>query len=318
MRILIVDDNAHHAELAANRLEKEGWKVQTTNEIEINENLRRYQFIVLDYSMPKTTGIELLKKLKEADLRIPVILMTGHGNELIASEAIKLGAYDYLVKDTKLVYLDRLPSVIREAKSKHELLETNRFLIQELRRANDRLQKLTITDEMTGVYNYRFLSKQLASEIKQASRYKKPLSICLIDIDYFKQINDEFGHLIGDSVLKEIAEVLTDTVRSVDYVGRYAGDEFLVIFPNTEIQDAVRLSERILERLSSSPIQISGRGVPVTLSIGASDYSATQRSTPEQLVEAADRYLYQAKKLGRNRVCSSMIRLEGSGKLGTG
>lgn len=302
MRVLIIDDNAHHAELAARRLTDEGWKVTTTDDPQLDDTLRKYQFIILDYSMPRMSGLEVLKKLKELDIRVPVIVLTGHGNEIIASEAIKLGAYDYLVKDTKLVYLDRLPSVVREAKSKHELLETNRFLIQELRRANDRLQKLTFTDEMTGIYNYRFLSRQLETEIKRAERYEKPLAVCLIDIDFFKQINDKFGHPSGDSALKSVADTLSEMVRSVDYVGRYAGDEFLIIFPDTNLKDAVNLCERIISRINNKTIPVGSQHLHVTLSIGAADFHPAKRNTAEKLVAAADRCLYKAKEQGRNRV----------------
>jgi len=304
VKILIIDDNKHHAELAAKRLEQEGWKVTITDDPKIDETLLKYHFILLDYSMPRQTGIDILKQLKERDIRIPVILMTGHGNELIASEAIKLGAYDYLIKDTKLIYLDRLPSVVREAKSKHELIETNRFLIQELRRTNDRLQRLTLIDEMTGIYNYRFLSRQLSTEIKRATRYDKALCVCLIDIDFFKQINDQFGHPSGDLALKTVATILNETVRSVDFVGRYAGDEFLIIFPDTDLNDAQRLCERLVDRVYKNPILIGSKRVSISLSVGCADYDSQTRNTADSLVEAADRCLYAAKSSGRNTVKS--------------
>jgi len=306
MKILIIDDNMHHAELASRRLEREGWKVRVTDNPSLDESLLKYDFIVLDYSMPRLSGLDILKKLKELDIHVPVILMTGHGNEIIASEAIKLGAYDYLIKDTKLIYLDRLPSVIREAKTKHELLETNRFLIQELRRANDRLQKLTFTDEMTGIYNYRFLSKQLETEIKRAQRYEKPLCVCLIDVDYFKQINDRYGHPCGDVALKAVAQVLSETVRAVDCVGRYAGDEFLIIFPDTQLSDAIHLCERIIARMNEAKIPVGDIEIPITLSIGVGDLHPSSRNTAEKLVSAADRCLYQAKEAGRNCVRASL------------
>ncbi len=302
MRILIIDDNPHHAELASVRLEKEGWKVQTTDHVEPSLGLNDYDFILLDYSMPRSSGIELLKKMREIDVRTPVIFLTGHGNELIASEAIKLGAFDYVVKDTKLIYLDRLPSVIREAKSKHELIETNRFLIQELRKANDRLQKLTLTDEMTELYNYRFLKNQLDAEIKRAERYSKPLSICLIDLDHFKSINDQYGHPAGDAALKQVAKILLDSVRNVDFVGRYAGDEFLIIFPNTQLADAVKLCDRILKTTRETKLEVDGHPIPLSLSIGVTDYHLSRRNSVDSLMEAADRCLYLAKESGRNRV----------------
>lgn len=313
MRILIIDDNQHHAELAAVRLRQEGWEVKMTDRPEPTEAYNHFDFILLDYSMPQMSGIELLKKFREIDIRTPVIFLTGHGNEMIASDAIKLGAFDYVVKDTKLIYLERLPSVIREAKSKHELIETNRFLIQELRKANDRLQRLTLTDEMTSLYNYRFLKSQLETEIRRAERYDKPLSICLIDVDFFKKINDEFGHPAGDEALRKVAIVLSDSVRNVDYVGRYAGDEFLIIFPNTNLSDALKLCDRIQKSMENEKILVGEKEIRLSLSIGAADFHPQKRNTAELLVEAADRCLYKAKESGRNRIEAGLRVVSGTG-----
>lgn len=302
MKILIIDDNTHHAELAACRLEQEAWKVEITDDPTPRDSFHHFDFILLDFSMPRASGIDVLKKMKEMEIRTPVIFMTGHGNEIIASDAIKLGAYDYLVKDTQLVYLERLPNVIREARSKHELLETNRFLIQELQKANDQLQKLTFTDEMTDIYNYRFLMSQLSTEISRAERYKKPLCLCLIDIDFFKQINDKFGHPAGDATLKRIAEILKEATRSVDFVGRYAGDEFLIIFPDTQLQDAERLCDRIRQKVSEEKFYVKNQQLRLSLSIGLASYHSEERKTGDRMIEAADMALYQAKGRGRNRV----------------
>ncbi len=214
----------------------------------------------------------------------------------------------------ELLFLDRLPSVIREAKSKHELIETNKFLIQELRRANERLQKMTFTDEMTGIFNYRFIKKQLDVEVQRSIRYGKPLSVCIIDVDHFKSINDRYGHPTGDLVLKEIAKTLNQSTRSVDFVGRYAGDEFVIIFPDTSLADAVRLCERIRKSITEMTLDAQGEMVQVTLSMGLADFETKKRSTSETLLEAADHRLYQAKRAGRNRVYSTMRIVENSKK----
>lgn len=306
MRILIIDDNAHHSELAARRLQKEDWEVIATDNPEPREDFRDFDFILLDYNMPRKSGLDVLRRMKELELTTPVIFVTGQGNEMIATEAIKLGAFDYVVKDTQLLYLDRLPNVIREAKSRHELIETNRFLIQELRRANERLQRMTFTDEMTGIFNYRFIKKQLDVEVQRAARYNKSLSACLIDVDHFKDINDQYGHPTGDLVLQEIAKTLNQATRSVDFVGRYAGDEFIILFPDTNLADAVRLCERIRRSVADLKIKSGGKIVSVTLSMGLADYDTVKRSTAESLIEAADHRLYQAKRSGRNRVYSTM------------
>lgn len=308
MKILIIDDNAAHSELAARRLMKEGWEVFVTDQPDPKLEFKNYDFILLDYSMPHLSGLDVLKGLRDLDINTPVIMLTGHGNEIIASEAIKQGAYDYVIKDTQLLYLERLPSVIRESKSKHELIETNRFLINELRRANERLQTMTFTDELTGIHNYRFIRKQLDAELKRSVRYSKPLSLCVIDIDFFKSINDTHGHVVGDSALKELAQILKESTRTVDIVGRYGGDEFIIIFPDTILADAVRLCERIRKAAAEKTFDLGGKTIPFTLSIGLADFDLVRRKTPEALLEAADHCLYQAKKTGRNRV-SSLLRI---------
>lgn len=308
MKILVVDDNAHHAELAVHRLQQEGWKVSTTDIAEPSDSWTDFDFILMDYSMPKSTGIELMKILKGLKIRTPVVFLTGHGSEEIAAEAIKLGAYDYLVKDTKLLYLDRLPSIIREARSKHELIETNRFLVQELRRTNERLQRMTMTDEMTGMNNYRSLKRHLQQELSRCARYGNSLSICILDIDGFKQINDTQGHPAGDYILKQIARILGERTRNVDFVGRYAGDEFVVVFPDTQLADAVRLCDRIRSEVCSKPFQFEGQEIAVTISMGVANFESKKRATVDTLLAAADRCLYQAKRSGRNRV-SSLLRV---------
>lgn len=305
MRILIIDDNAHHAELAARRLMKEGWEVFVTDKSDPRTEFKRYDFILVDYSMPSRSGLDVLRGLKELEITTPVIMLTGHGNEIIASEAIKQGAYDYVVKDTQLLYLERLPSVIREAKSKHELIETNRFLINELRRANERLQTMTFTDEMTGISNYRYIRKQLDSELKRAARYKKPLSLCVIDVDFFKKINDTYGHSVGDAALKEVARILKENTRTVDVLGRYGGDEFVIVFPDTELSDAYNLCERIRNAAADQTFNCTGKKIRISLSIGLADFDLVRRKTPEDLLDAADRCLYQAKRAGRNRVAAA-------------
>jgi diguanylate cyclase (GGDEF)-like protein len=308
MKILIIDDNSAHSELAARRLMKEGWEVFVTDQADPRPDFKNYDFILVDYSMPHLSGLDVLKGLKDLEITTPVIMLTGHGNEIIASEAIKQGAYDYVIKDTQLLYLERLPSVIREAKSKHELIETNRFLINELRRANERLQTMTFTDELTGIHNYRYIRKQLEAELRRSLRYSKPLSLCVVDIDFFKAINDTYGHGIGDAALRELSQILKDSTRTVDVVGRYGGDEFIIIFPDTVLVDAVRLCERIRRQVSEREFSLDGKTFRFTLSVGIADFDPIRRKSSETLLEAADRCLYQAKKSGRNRV-SSLLRI---------
>jgi diguanylate cyclase (GGDEF)-like protein len=174
------------------------------------------------------------------------------------------------------------------------------------------LEHESITDPLTGIYNRRYLDRRLMEESLRVARYKQPFSIFLLDLDHFKKINDAYGHQIGDLVLKKLAKVIIGTVREVDVVIRYGGEEIIVILPNTTLANAVELAERLRQNIEETtmiePDQSENRpAIKITVSIGVAGYQPSDGwDNSRRLVERADKALYRAKSQGRNQVVSSV------------
>ena len=171
-----------------------------------------------------------------------------------------------------------------------------RRLEQQLKKQNQLLEKLATTDELTGLWNRRMIFKKLEEEISRARRYPEPLTILLLDVDHFKEINDCYGHLQGDRVLQGIARAIQDEVREVDIPGRYGGEEFLILLPNTDVEGARAVAERIRKRIQETTF---GEELTATISGGLSLY---QGENLEEFLHRADKKLFQAKRKGRNRI----------------
>lgn len=170
----------------------------------------------------------------------------------------------------------------------------------------DEVARLSITDSLTGIYNRRYLLIRLQEELRRAVRAKRPLACALIDVDNFKEINDRQGHLFGDRVLVEVASTLSATLRMEDIVGRYGGDEFLIVLPDVDLASAKRCAERVFDNVTSRTVDDGGRRTRVTLSVGVACFDPpSQQSMANELILSADRALYRAKEQGRARVCVS-------------
>jgi diguanylate cyclase (GGDEF)-like protein len=168
----------------------------------------------------------------------------------------------------------------------------------------ERVEMLAITDGLTGVYVRRHLTERLEGEMDRSKRFGLKLSLLMIDVDHFKHFNDEYGHLVGDVVLKQVAQALKKSVREVDFVGRYGGEEFAVGLIETDLGVAQQVAERIRRAFDGKEFRAYGEDLKVTVSIGCATHSAALNTVP-QLMDAADDALYQAKRLGRNRVCAA-------------
>jgi len=155
----------------------------------------------------------------------------------------------------------------------------------------------TITDDLTGIYNHRYIFQCLQQELRRAKRYKHPLTVMMLDLDHFKLVNDRWGHQVGDHVLKSVARIIASNLRETDMVGRYGGEEFLVILPMTDIKDGLQVAERIRKEVQEASFR--QKGLKVTISIGAAQYNGDKL---DKLIGRADSLLYQAKNNGRNRV----------------
>ncbi len=189
-----------------------------------------------------------------------------------------------------------------------ELRETFRILAHQfmlgIKRAvlYARVQEMAITDSLTATYTRRYFADRFSTEIARAAKFKYPVSVLMLDVDHFKRYNDQYGHLVGDFLLKEVAAIVKENVRQIDSVIRYGGEEFLLILPETEKEGARFAAERIRQAVESKKIRAYDEALEVTVSIGLATFPADAQD-PEDLVEKSDRALYRAKQGGRNSVC---------------
>lgn len=282
--ILLIEDNPDHAELMKIALEADFevyWAKSGKSGLEYLEGLSPDaipDIILVDYSLPDLDGLTVIESIvKRGDT--PVIMITGRGDEELAVRAMKLGAYDYVVKTGS--YLTVLSAVIYNALDRHKTEKQKAQLEQEL-------ERLSITDDLTGLFNRRYFFSRLEEETVRAKRQHTPLSLVLMDLDYFKKYNDTHGHIQGDNALKKVAEVIRKNTRdSVDFACRYGGDEFAVIMPGTDMSHARIVAERIKKIVKDMRLD------NITVSAGIAEYN--NRETAEKLVESADRILYREK-----------------------
>jgi two-component system, cell cycle response regulator len=175
-------------------------------------------------------------------------------------------------------------------------------IVMENSRLFERVRNLSVRDSLTDLYNHRHSMELAENEFQRVGRYQESFSILMIDLDHFKQVNDEHGHQAGDGVLREIAQVLRDTLRTVDAVGRYGGEEFVAVLPHTGEDEARLTAERVRKRIAEHVFRVGDRALQVTVSVGVASYPADDVDSASTLVKAADRALYRAKEAGRNRV----------------
>ena len=252
-----------------------------------------FDLIFLDYMLPDGTGLEFLEAVNSKGIETPVVVITGQGDELIASRIIQAGAYDYLPKAK--VSGKALLRIISNALEKAGLK-------REMRMAQQKLAEMSVRDELTGMFNQRYFREALEREVSGAQRYGHGLALCMIDLDHFKRVNDTHGHLCGDRVLHEFGRLLNDSIRKYDVGCRYGGEEFAVILPDTSLDKALSLCERFRERVKEHEFTYENLTLHITTSVGVAARPAGGIITGRQLVDLADKALYQAKSQGRNLV----------------
>lgn len=164
---------------------------------------------------------------------------------------------------------------------------------------------MAVRDGLTGIFNRRYMLDTLKREVAYAIRLRQPFSAVMFDIDHFKRVNDNLGHAAGDLVLKTLARGLQDGLRSYDVFARYGGEEFVILLRATPLENALIFAERVRKKTEEMEIIHEGKKIPVTISVGVAALDPDQAKNPESIIKEADRYLYEAKKRGRNQVCSS-------------
>ena len=253
-----------------------------------------YDVVLLDHRLPDVSGVSLMERLRAVAPDLPVVMLTGQGDERVAVDAMKAGAYDYLKKDE--FSLEVLQHTLRN------VLERSR-LQAEVREVNERLRERAVRDGLTGLYNHRHFQERIATEYERAIRYEQPLACIMLDLDHFKSVNDAHGHQVGDAVLQQVSRTLTEVARRVDIIARYGGEEFVVVLPSTHRTGAVHVAQRICDQISAHPVQAEGQVLHITISSGVATTDDARVHGPRDLIKLADGALYEAKRRGRNRVC---------------
>lgn len=266
--------------------------------------------ILQDLIMPDVDGYTLVRQYREHEKirNVPVIVLSSREDPRDKRLAFENGANDYLIK-----LPDKIELIARiRANSKNYLTQLERDeafatlaeLQGQLKQSNEELQKLTCQDSLTGIANRRRFDDFIEKECQRSAREGSPLSLLLIDIDYFKLYNDNYGHLGGDGCLRKVADALRRAVqRPADLVARYGGEEFAIILPNTNIEGALKIAEflhSVVQELEI-PHQYSEISDIITISTGIACKVANMNNSPGDLIEMADRALYEAKKSGRNQ-----------------
>ena len=309
LRILLVDDDRSIMLMLQHLLVQAGHTVVTArNGVEALRSVEESmpQLIITDWVMPEMDGIEFCKALRQnpAWRNIYVFIVTAQESTDRLVEAFEAGANDYLNKPINFKVLgarlwaaQRVVQLQEELKFDHQQL---RKFAAELAASNQRLQKLALTDVLTELPNRRFANEQLDRQWALAERNGRPLSCMMVDIDRFKQINDTYGHKVGDDVLKQVANVLRLTARKQDMVCRLGGEEFLVICPDSEPDQVFQYAERLRLNVAASNIHSpAGPDFHLTVSIGLAN-KKPELLNVEMLLQVADKRLYAAKKGGRN------------------
>ncbi len=321
MAIVIVDDTVFSLEVIKAFLKTAGYTdvITAKSAKELYQLVDGYSdlgiveidLILMDIVMPDVDGIEACRNIKKREwlTDVPVIMVTATTEKENLEMAFSAGAMDFIKKPLeKVELLSRVRSALRlkhetaRRKAREiELLEVTR----QLQAANETLQSLSFLDGLTGIANRRHFDEGLLQESRRAMREKTPISLIMLDIDYFKAFNDTYGHLKGDDCLKTVASLLKMTLkRPGDFVARYGGEEFAVVLPNTDDIGASVLAEELRASIERAGIANMNSLFAdyLTVSLGVVTRYPEQAETPDDLILAADRALYRSKHEGRNRV----------------
>jgi two-component system, cell cycle response regulator len=295
--VAVVDDDSSIRRLVSMILRRNGYSVlEATSGEEAQQVLwtHPWDLAVLDRWLPDLDGIVLCQQIKQdpALRNRYVIILTGEDEQQDKIEGLNTGADDYITKPfSHPELLARIRAGKRIVDLQNELIASNR-----------RLELLSITDGLTQLYNHRHFQEEMSRKYEESSRYQRPLSLAMIDIDHFKKFNDTYGHAAGDEVLRRVSALLKESVRSADLAARYGGEEFAVMMPETPLQEATIVAEKVRSMIEEEGVVFGEQTFLVTVSIGVANYPHSAFRSPHELIDAADHALYEAKRKGRNQV----------------
>jgi two-component system cell cycle response regulator len=311
LRLLVVDDDPTTQLFLDRVLTDAGYLVATaSNGCEALERAVEFhpQLVVVDWLMPQMDGLQFCRALRSAKVGrgVYVVMLTAVDDEDQMVEAYGAGIDDYVMKPINpKILLARLRAGERVVQLQHEVesdREDIRRFAAELAMSNRRLEEVALLDSLTGIPNRRYAMERIQQEWAAAQRGSRPLACMLIDVDHFKQVNDTYGHDVGDSVLIRVADVLKHTARTHDVVCRIGGEEFLMVCPDSDAQAAGQCAERLRQAVGGLRVPIGNVTLQVTISVGVAAMAIGMRG-PEAMVKAADEAVYAAKQAGRNRTC---------------
>lgn len=305
MDVLIAEDDLISRRLLSRTLIKLGYQViEAANGKEAWEILQEtnIQMVITDWIMPEMDGLELTRKIRSLsamDGYVYIVILTGRRGIDNVVDGLDAGADDYLVK----------PFSPKELSARLKIGQRIFDLEQRLKGAHAKMRDLAMHDELTGIWNRRAFYNHAVGVLEHATREGYPTSIVLLDIDHFKLVNDRYGHLVGDQVLKMVADTLKENLRLYDKVGRWGGEEFIVLLPTTSIAEAAEIADRLRISIADSKHLINSNSLKnqenlsVQVSLGVASQYKSENVAIDELVGRADKMLYQAKEEGRNRVC---------------
>ena len=286
-RILIVDDDRAVTKLVEESLKQYGYAVTVCHDLSAAEKqlqVEQPDLILLDIVFPADDGIEFCRRIRsnpQWDI-VPVIFLTVKDKLQDKLAGFSTGADDYLCKPFKVA----------------ELVARIQAVLKRLNACRD----LVLQDELTRVYNRRYLELSLKEGIVRAQRLRKNFSLAVVDVDYFKKINDQFGHLTGDETLQRLVDIMLDNLRAADIICRYGGDEFVIVMPDTAMSEAGLVLDRLRRIIAQEPLELPNNHVKIPLTISAGVAAFSPGTSLGDFLKMADQALYEAKRRGRNQV----------------
>ncbi len=296
-RILVVDDDKNNLDLISAALNWEGYQVKTAESGKLAEKLLQEwkpHIMLLDINMPGIGGLETLERLRRQKSYVSVIFVSGRSHTEDVVNGLDAGADDYICK----------PFDPRELLARVRAQLRIKDVHDQLRDANEKLKELVDIDDLTGLFNMRSLYQRLDHELDRGRRFQRSVCVVMMDMDFFKKVNDAHDHLYGSFVLTEVGFIIRNNIRTVDFAARYGGDEFLIVLTEVNQVGAMNFCERLRSTIAKYKFDNGEDSMNMTASLGFAITDPKNNSIDARsLVRVADRALYDAKAAGRNRIC---------------